>query len=131
MIGLDTNVLLRYILQDDATQSALATKLIESFKQSDPGFVSLLSLTELYWVMDHTLKYSKLEILEVLRILLSTESLLFEEEDLVTEALLSYAAGTADFDDCLIAGCSSASGCDCVLTFDKSAAKSGVMKLLV
>lgn len=131
MIGLDTNVLLRYILQDDPAQSALATELIESFKQSDPGFVSILSLTELYWVMDHTLKYLKREILEVLRLLLSTESLLFEEEGLVTKALMSYATGNADFDDCLIAGCSSASGCDFVFTFDKSAAKSGVMKLLI
>ena len=130
MIGLDTNVLLRYIRQDDEPQSALSTQLIESLTDSNPGFVSLICLSELYWVMDHKHKYSKQEILDMIQILLSSTSLVFEDESVVSEALLSYAAGSADFDDCLIAERSKASGCKFVYTFDKAAAKSGIMKLL-
>jgi predicted nucleic-acid-binding protein len=123
-------VLLRYIRQDDQVQSPLATQLIESFTEAAPGFTSLICLIELYWVMDHTHKYSKQQILEMFRILLSSSSLVFEDESSVSRALLSYAGGSADFDDCLIAECSRGSGCDFVLTFDKAAAKSGIMKLL-
>ena len=123
-------MLLRYIRQDDEVQSALATQLIESLTGSAPGFVSLICLSELYWVMDHTHKYSKQEILETLQILLSSTSLVFEDESLVSRAVLSYGRGSADLDDCLIAERSRTSGCDFVYTFDKAAAKSGIMKLL-
>lgn len=123
--------MLRYIRQDDDVQSPLSTQLIESLTESAPGFVSLICLSELYWVMDHTHKYSKQEILQMIRILLSSTSLVFEDEGLVSQALLSYAGGSADFDDCLIAERSRASGCDFVFTFDKAAAKSGIMKLLI
>jgi predicted nucleic-acid-binding protein len=51
MIGLDTNVLVRYIMQDDATQSLKAAKLMESLTVDDPGFVSLVSVVELGWVL--------------------------------------------------------------------------------
>ena len=49
MIGLDTNVLVRYIMQDDARQSLSATKLMESLTVDEPGFVSLVSVVELGW----------------------------------------------------------------------------------
>ena len=51
MIGLDTNVLVRYIMQDEPGQSAKATRLIESLEVDRPGFISLVSIVELYWVL--------------------------------------------------------------------------------
>lgn len=51
MIGLDTNVLVRYIMQDDTKQSAKATQLIESLTSDEPGFIAMVSVVELYWVL--------------------------------------------------------------------------------
>jgi predicted nucleic-acid-binding protein len=130
LIALDTNILLRYIMQDDLLQSARATELIESLTASEPGFVPLICLTELYWVLDHTYKCSRIEILDTLETLITSNSLLLEDATQVSEALVIYASGSADFDDCLIAQCALAFGCDSIFTFDKTAAKSGVMQLL-
>jgi predicted nucleic-acid-binding protein len=84
----------------------------------------------LYWVLDHTYKLSRIEILGTLETLLTSDSLFLEDAAQVSEALIAYASGSADFDDCLIAQSALAFGCDSVFTFDKTAAKSGVMQLL-
>ena len=130
MIGLDTNVLLRYILQDDPLQSALATQLVESFTVTTPGFIPLICLTEAYWVLDHTYKLSRPLIANALEELLHIDSLLIEQASLVKQALSAYSNSSADFDDCLIMQSALAGGCDFIFTFDKVAAKSGVMQLL-
>lgn len=53
MIGLDTNALVRYVVRDDAQQTAAATRLIESScKTNDPGLIALVVLCELVWVLD-------------------------------------------------------------------------------
>ncbi len=72
MIGLDTNVLVRYIAQDDAKQSPIATKLITSLTTENPGFISQVSLVELVWVMQSCYKASKPEVVAILETLLST-----------------------------------------------------------
>ena len=130
MIALDTNVLLRYVLQDDAVQSPLATGLMESLTESEPGFVSLICLAELYWVLDHSYRNSKEQIASILETLLTTRVLFIQEEPLVRDAILTYLSSNADFDDCLISESARAYGCNSVVTFDKAAAKSGVMQLL-
>jgi predicted nucleic-acid-binding protein len=130
LIGIDSNVLLRYILQDDRSQSSKATEFIESLTASEPGFVTLICISELYWVLDHTCKQSKAEISAVIEYLITSDSILLQDELLVSHALISYSIGNADFDDCLIAQCALASGCSAVFTFDKTAAKSGIMQLL-
>ena len=130
MIGLDTDVVLRYILQDDPRQSALATELLESLTPASPGFVSMICLSELYWVLDHTCKLSRAQISAILQALLITDSLVLENANLVSQAHSDYSTGSADFDDCLIAQCALAAECDSIYTFDQTAAKSGVMRLL-
>ena len=130
MIAVDTNILLRYIMQDDPIQSRRATDFIESFSAADPVFVPLICLTELYWVLDHTYKLSGSQIRSLLQTVATSDSLLLEASTLVGLAIFDYANGSGDFDDCLIAQTALASGCDATFTFDKDPAKSGIMRLL-
>lgn len=129
-IGIDTNVLLRYVMQDDERQSRLAAKLIESLDTGNPGFISLVSLAEFYWVLDHTYKLSSDQIIIALEGLVTSDSLILEDETRVQRALDLYRNGGADFDDCLIAETASIAGCRTIFTFDKSTAKYGIMQLL-
>lgn len=124
MIGLDTNVLVRYIVQDDPAQSKAATRLIESRCQpEEPGFVSLLVLAELSWVLDRAYGYGREQIIQVMEALLLTTELRVERMDIVRAALREFVSGTADFADGLIAVGNIANGCQTTFTFDKRASK--------
>jgi predicted nucleic-acid-binding protein len=124
MIGLDTNVLMRYIVQDDAIQAKAATRLIETRCQPDePGFISLLVLTELSWVLSRAYEYERQQISGVIEALLLTTELRVERPEIVRRALLDFDSGTADFADCLIAVCNTVSGCQTTYTFDKRASR--------
>lgn len=124
MIGLDTNVLVRYIAQDDAAQSARATRLIEKECSAEsPGFVGLVTLVELVWVSESCYGASKNEIAALLRRLLGTTQLVIEDAEIVWQALRLYLTGKADFADYLVERTAKASGCDRTVTFDKIAAK--------
>ena len=131
MIGIDTNVLLRYLTQDDPVQFAKAEQFLDSLTPQRPGFISLITFTELYWVLDHSFKLSRAEICRTLEELLSSASLLFEQRELVTQALSSYRTGKADLDDYLIAACARLAGCEHIVTFDLVAIKSGLMQQLI
>lgn len=130
MIGIDTNILVRYIAQDDAAQSARATRLIEQeCSQAAPGFIGLVALVELVWVSESCYGASREEVETILRRLLSIRQLLVQDAGIVWEALSRFESSKADFADCLV-GCSAlAAGCSVVMTFDKAAAKSGMQLL--
>lgn len=131
MIGLDTNVLARYIVQDDVAQARAAARLIESRCQPDePGFVSMLVLTELTWVLGRAYGFARKQISSVITALLSTTELRVESPDVVRRALEEFDSGAADFADCLIAAANAASGCQTTFTFDKRAAKSAGFSLV-
>jgi predicted nucleic-acid-binding protein len=130
MIGLDTNVVLRYLMQDDVSQSALANQLIEALTAVSPGYISLICLAELYWVLDHTYKLTRAEIIQAIRAIITSETLLLQDSELVERAFYVYSKGNADFDDCLIAQCAFAANCESIMTFDKLAAKNSGMQLL-
>jgi predicted nucleic-acid-binding protein len=130
MIGLDTSILVRYITQDHPAQTAAAVRLIDSFSADSPGFVSLIAITELAWVLEDSYQFSKNEIENVLEILLRTAELVIEQADIVERALRGYKAGKADFADCLIERCGAAAKCEHTFTFDKKAAKTVGMRLL-
>ena len=83
MIGLDTNVLVRYVTQDDPVQSAKASQLIESLTAASPGFVSLVTLTELVWVLQSCYQSAKSEVVMVLETLLHTRELTVEHADII------------------------------------------------
>ena len=130
MIGLDTNVLVRYIMQDDAKQSPQATKLMESLDTDQPGFVSLVSIVELYWVLTSCYDLSGQQVKQALESLLRTKQVIVDRADQVLRALRVFDDGKADFADCLIERTASSAGCTETMTFDVGAAKHAGMRLI-
>ena len=130
MIGLDTNVLVRYIVQDDPHQAEVATALIEEhLSDTSPGFVSHLVLVELVWVL-RGYGYSRSVIADVLTRLLSAIEIRIDQVELVWSALRAYRNGPADFADYLIGTHARAAGCAVVKTFDRKAARSACHELI-
>jgi predicted nucleic-acid-binding protein len=130
MIGLDTNVLVRYIMQDDAKQSPQATKLMDSLDTDQLGFVSLVSIVELYWVLTSCYDLSGQQVKQALESLLRTKQIIVDRADQVLRALRVFDEGKADFADCLIERTASSAGCTETLTFDVGAAKHAGMRLI-
>lgn len=130
MIGLDTNVLVRYVTQDDPVQSAKASELIESLTTASPGFVSMVSIVELVWVLQSCYQSAKSDVVTVLETLLRTRELTVEHGEIIWQALRKFVANKADFADCLIERCAHAAGCTYTATFDLNATKTTGMKRL-
>lgn len=126
MIGLDTNVLLRYIVRDDAAQAKAASRLIEGrCSKEEPGHVAQVVLAELAWVLGRGYGYTKAEVVKVLLAILSSAELRVQESATAWAALRAFQSGQADFADYLIGAVNEACGCATTCTFDKRAAKSG------
>ena len=124
MTGLDTNVIIRYIAQDDPRQSAAATRLMEkTLTVEQPGFVTLVTLCEAAWVLAECYAADRARIRSVLQGLLETRQIVVESAELVWRALRIWQASGADFSDALIGEVALAAGATKVLTFDKAAAK--------
>lgn len=130
MIGLDTNVLVRYIMQDDLKQSPLATRLIESRSVESRGFVPLVSVVELFWVMSSAYEIDRGQLIAALEGLLRTKELVVERAEIVWKALRIFQTANGDFADCLIERSAAAAGCEKTMTFDRGAAKNAGMTLL-
>ena len=130
MIGLDTNIVIRYIAQDDLVQSQKATRLIESLSSDVPGYIPLVALVEIVWVLEESYGLTKKELIVILETLLRTKELVVERAEVVARALGVFLASRAGFSDCLIERCAQAAKCEYTLTFDKAAAKSAGMRLL-
>jgi predicted nucleic-acid-binding protein len=129
MIGLDTNVLVRYIMQDDAKQAALASRLVESLGDS-AGYIPVVVIAELSWVLSSAYDLSRQQLGEALEGVLRSKEWVVEKADIVWQAVRLFQNGGADFADCLIFRSAAAAGCEKTVTFDRSAAKSGGMTLL-
>ena len=130
MIGLDTNVLVRYIMQDDAKQARRAAALIESLTPERPGFISVVALVELVWVLESVYTLTRAQIAQALQTLLSIEVWTIERAIAVSSALRGYANGKVDFADRVIERVGASAGCECTMTFDRDAAKAGGMVLI-
>lgn len=130
MIGLDTNVIVRYIMQDDAKQSRLASTLIEQLTVDEPGFVPLVAVIELVWVLSSSFDLARAQITSALEILLQTKEIQIERAEVVWRALRIYREGLADFADCMVERSAAAAGCLRTMTFDRGAAKHSSMTLI-
>ena len=130
MIGLDTNVLVRYIMQDEAKQARQAATLIESLTPERPGFIAVVALVELVWVLESVYALTRAQIVQALQTLLSIEVWTIEQSIAVSSALRGYANGKAEFADRIIERVSANAGCECTMTFDRDAAKTGGMVLI-
>ena len=129
MIGLDTNILIRYFTQDDDAQYAAAAKVINALTPDLTGFVSQIVIAELMWVCQFSYHFKKQELEHVVEKLLRSKELVVERAEIVAQSLVKFRHSRANFADCLIERCSQAAGCEYTLTFDKGAV-SGGMQLL-
>jgi predicted nucleic-acid-binding protein len=124
MIGLDTNVILRYLVQDDPAQSRQATEMIERrLSEQNPGFVSLVSILEIVWVLGSLYKRTRLEIAQHIEMILAADTLEVQNEQEVYLAVVALRSGAGAFEDALIGGIGIWRGCSATLTFDRDAAK--------
>ncbi len=131
MYGLDTNVLVRFLLRDDIIQAEQARAAIDwAVKNGTTVIVSLLTILETEWVLRSCAKLEKNKIVTVFRMLLEVRELQIEQEEVLEEALYLYENSKADFADCLLSARYSRLGCSAMLTFDQKASQLAGNKLL-
>lgn len=130
MIGLDSNLLVRYLTQDDAAQAKKATQAIEqALDAGEALFLNHVVLCEISWVLGRAYGYTPNELADAIEALLSAAQFEFESKDLLWRALDLFRSSGADFADCLIACRNAAAGCTKTLTFDKRASRLGQFAL--
>jgi predicted nucleic-acid-binding protein len=130
VIGLDTNVLVRFFLKDDPEQTLKARELIDSLSTEEQGWVALASIVELVWVITRQWHGGRKEITTLLGHMLTRGDLVIENSDLIERALIKCRKGNVDFADCLISVSAQAAGCSRTVTFDRRAARDAGMVLL-
>ena len=124
MLGIDTNVLVRYLVRDDQSQFERARRLIHrKVNTGEPVLVSLLVLLEMEWVLRSRYELAKPDIVAVLSSLLQTVELAFEDEPSVEHAIYSWKNSLAEFADCLIDARNRRLGCRATATFARKALK--------
>ncbi len=131
MRALDTNVLVRYLTQDDPIQSAAAASYIQEYcTREHPGYINRIVMCELVWVLEGAYGYEKTQIADVLEKILQTGELIVEDSDAVWQSLDGYRKGKADFADLLLGRLNKSSGCHITATFDKKAGKLEYFELI-
>jgi predicted nucleic-acid-binding protein len=124
VIGLDTNILVRYLAQDDPIQSPKATELIEErLTEENPGLVSVVAMVETAWVLDRAYGLADHEIAAAIERTLQADVLVVENEQEVFAAMIALREGHGSFADALIGGLDGRAGCTRTLTFDWKAAR--------
>ena len=124
MLGVDTNVLVRFLVRDDAVQFEKARKLIKrEIAAGRRVFVSQLVLLETEWVLRSRYSLPKNLIIEAISGLLDAADVRFEDEPVIEEALFIWKDTTADFADCLIGAKNRRLGCRATATFDVKASR--------
>ena len=124
MIGVDTNVLVRYLVRDDQRQFEAARRLINREDgANEPTMISLVVLVEAEWVLRSRYDLNKADIAAAFSALLDTADLVFEDEPTLEHALYMWKDSRADFADCLINARHQRLGCRATATFDARALK--------
>ncbi len=124
MLGLDTNVLVRLLIEDDAAQTRRARMLVDAaIAQEEVVLVSLPVLLETEWVLRSRYEIPPEAVLGLFRAALETRELAFEDEAAVEEALFNWLDGLSGFSDCLIVAHHRQLGCRSTATFDARAAR--------
>lgn len=130
MTGLDTNVLLRFFLNDDPLQSPKTRRIMNSLNAANPGWISLATTLEFVWVLKTRNRSERAAIAAALDQMLSQDAFVFEQAGAVSRAVRCFRASKADFADCLIAESAKAAGCSKTFTFDEVAARDTGMQLI-
>jgi predicted nucleic-acid-binding protein len=130
MIGLDTNVLVRYLTQDDPVQSRKANEIFERrLTQLNPGFVSIVAMVETVWVLDRAYGFTAHEIASAVERMLQTDVLVVENEQEVFAAVTALKKRQGSFSDAVIGALGVRAGCSRTLTFDQKAARLPTLEL--
>lgn len=131
MIGLDTNVLVRFLVQDDPDQAAAATSLVLGLTEAAPGFVCREVTVELVWVLERAYGLSRSDVAQALDGLLGAQELIIEAADRVAVAVDRYRRGGAGFADQMVALAGQVAGCGETVTFDRKAGSIPGIRVLV
>ncbi len=130
MIGLDTNILVHYITQDNPEQALRASQVIEqSCSRKSPGRIALIVLCELVWVLCRAYGYSKQQVITVLDQILITAELEIENEELARKSLEAWRNGSADYSDYLLVLSNQDAGCELTYSFDSQLARHSQVSL--
>ena len=131
MRGLDTNVLVRLLTQDDARQARRVDRLFaEARERGEPLYVNAIVLCEVAWVLRAAYQHGSDRIADALELMLGAPDLVIEDADLVRRALSAYRKGPGDFSDYFIGERNTRAGCDATVTFDKRLANAEAFKRL-
>lgn len=131
MIGIDTNVLVRYITQDDEHQATIATEFIENYCSSgNKIFINHIVICELVWVLKKCYKILKPETINIIEYILKISQFSIENPQVIWQALSDYKKGPADFADYVVGRTNKFHNCDETVTFDQKAGKSKEFALL-
>ena len=131
MIGLDTNILVRFLVRDDEKQSRIAYKRFKKAEtEREKLFIPLPVILETIWVLESAYNLSRREILDAIEDLSRMPVLLFEKEQVIADFLAAARKSKVDCADMLIAQSAKSGGCDRIITFDKKAARFKLFKLL-
>jgi len=131
MIGLDTNILVRYLTQDDPDQSRKAAHEIEKgLSAGHVFFIADIVMCELVWVLETAYGYDRREIIPVLENILRTKQFQFGNKDLLWKSLSDYQNKKGDFADHLIGRAGHKAGCSETITFDAGLKNNPVFRVL-
>ena len=131
MIGLDTNVLVRYLVEDDDPQKRAADHFVEeALNRGESLFVNEIVLCEVVWVLSRAYGFTRREVAETLEMILYARQFEIEAKDMMLQGLREYRRGKADFADCVIDLKNQAAGCTATVTFDRKAASLGSFQVL-
>jgi predicted nucleic-acid-binding protein len=122
MIGLDTNVLVRYLTQDDPAQSRQATELIgRRLSAENPGFISVVAMVEMAWVLERSYRLAAADIATAIERVLQAAELIVESQQDVFTPMIVLKQGRGSFADALIGALCRRAGCSVTITFEKTA----------
>jgi len=124
MIGIDTNIFIRYIVRDDDKQASEADKLLKSCSNDCKALINQIVLVEIIWVLKRLYKYPKIDLLKILELLLCNEEIEVLNKEEAKTAMLQFETGNADFSDYYLSEINKSNGVSLTFTFDKKAAKS-------
>jgi predicted nucleic-acid-binding protein len=129
VIGLDTNVVVRYLVQDEPEQSAVASELIDQLTETSPGYLSVVTVVEIHWVLRRAYQVEASRCAELIGALLDARELRVDQDEIVRVAVTA-AGGGVDFADAMITELGRVNGCPYTVTFDRRAARNRGMRLL-
>jgi predicted nucleic-acid-binding protein len=131
MVGLDANVLLRFLAQDDPVQSPIATEyILTRCTETEPGFISLVALAETVWVLESVFGLPVSEVADSVDLLLAADTLFIQNQQEVSDAAVVFRSGRGDFADALIGSLGQWAACITTMTFDKRASRLSGLTLL-